>query len=235
MQAHFVYAVKVGTTPSSAITLDEGTSQVMQLRLDQPIIVQSGDPHVVISIVSDDPARVSVSSSPISFGVNEWFVVKTFTLSVIDNNTYDTPDSVVVHLTVASGSQYYDGFTNTVTVQINEDDPYVSPPSTNHTGSQRMLRSIWQIVYPAKESNKIDAPHQFFRLGMTDKNIKDIQVYLNTHGYPVSLSGAGSLGNETLYFGPRTKTAVMLFQEAQGIISDGIVGPLTMSAMVPLY
>jgi hypothetical protein len=62
---------------------------------------------------------------------------------------------------------------------------------------------------------------------MNDPDVKELQKYLNTHGFPVSLVGAGSLNNETNLFGPKTKSAVILFQKSKGLVLDGIVGPMT--------
>ena len=66
---------------------------------------------------------------------------------------------------------------------------------------------------------------------MTGDDVKSLQVYLNTHGYPVSTSGLGSTGKETSYFGPATKKAVILFQNANKLTADGIVGAMTRGKM----
>lgn len=52
------------------------------------------------------------------------------------------------------------------------------------------------------------------RFGDTSDEVARLQHFLNTHGFAVSLSGPGSLGNETRYFGAMTKTALARFQEA---------------------
>ncbi|MDE2041170.1 MAG: right-handed parallel beta-helix repeat-containing protein [Patescibacteria group bacterium] len=51
------------------------------------------------------------------------------------------------------------------------------------------------------------------RFGMSGTDVRNLQIFLNAHGYQVSLSGAGSPGNETAYFGPATLRAVVKFQE----------------------
>lgn len=62
--------------------------------------------------------------------------------------------------------------------------------------------------------------------GVTSADVKLIQTYLNTHGYPVT-----EVGKETPYFGPKTKAAVIKFQKAKGLIGDAIVGPKTAAMM----
>jgi hypothetical protein len=52
------------------------------------------------------------------------------------------------------------------------------------------------------------------RQGMTGQDIKRLQIFLNSQGFTVSKTGAGSLNKETTYFGPATKAALMKFQEA---------------------
>lgn len=47
---------------------------------------------------------------------------------------------------------------------------------------------------------------------MTDSDVLELQKYLNDTGFVLSISGAGSPGNETTYFGPRTQNALIEFQ-----------------------
>jgi len=75
------------------------------------------------------------------------------------------------------------------------------------------------------------------RLGMTDTDVKRIQIFLNTQGFTVAQKGAGSPGRETNYFGQATRAALMRFQQAhkketldpQGLKSPtGLFGMYTM-------
>ncbi len=69
-------------------------------------------------------------------------------------------------------------------------------------------------------------------LTMRDLEVITLQQYLNTHGYPVAPSGAGSVGHETSYFGPATKAAVKKFQAANGITPvSGIVATKTRAVL----
>ncbi len=70
---------------------------------------------------------------------------------------------------------------------------------------------------------------QTLSLGKTSSEVKNLQIVLNmSPDTQVSASGAGSPGNESMYFGAKTKAAVIKFQAKNNISPrSGIVGPLT--------
>ena len=55
---------------------------------------------------------------------------------------------------------------------------------------------------------------RFLKTGSQGDDVKELQMFLNSNGFTVATSGAGSLGNETIYFGKALKSALVRFQEA---------------------
>ena len=69
-------------------------------------------------------------------------------------------------------------------------------------------------------------------LGSLGSEVKALQEFLNSHGYTIATSGAGSAGNETTKFGALTKAALIKYQKAKGITpAVGYFGPKTRAAV----
>lgn len=83
-----------------------------------------------------------------------------------------------------------------------------------------LVDSLDKVVLPKFERD--------LALGMSGPDVAALQRYLNAHGYQVGLSGAGSPGRETNYFGSLTRAAVSRLQQANGIRpTAGYFGPIT--------
>ena len=68
--------------------------------------------------------------------------------------------------------------------------------------------------------------------GSTGEEVRQLQIFLNTHGFPIAKSGNGSPGQESTYFGHATKAALTRFQASNGIPATGYFGSLTMQALL---
>ena len=97
---------------------------------------------------------------------------------------------------------------------------------TTSSGSTPYVISQFQIQQqggPTIPSATILNIIRTLKQGMTGEDVKALQDYLNAHGY--------NCGTADGDFGPKTKVAVILFQKANGLDPDGIVGPLTREYM----
>jgi murein L,D-transpeptidase YcbB/YkuD len=97
------------------------------------------------------------------------------------------------------------------------------------------LQAQIQALQSARNQNIPTPPSYSFTSGFgpgsRGEQVRQLQIYLNTHGFPVSSSGLGSLGNETSFFGPATSRALMLFQKSFGLDPVPWVGPATRAAL----
>lgn len=64
----------------------------------------------------------------------------------------------------------------------------------------------------------VTSPSDSVKLGDSGKGVEQIQYALKANGYNVVIDGT---------FGPQTDTAVRAFQKKNGLLQDGIVGPIT--------
>ncbi len=65
-------------------------------------------------------------------------------------------------------------------------------------------------------------------VGSTGNDVKALQQFLNSNGAQVAATGAGSPGNESTYFGPKTRAALAVYQASVGISpAIGFFGSIT--------
>ena len=71
--------------------------------------------------------------------------------------------------------------------------------------------------------------------GKSGEDVRALQQFLNRNGYVVASTGPGSRGQETAYFGPATRAAVVKYQLARSISpAVGYVGVLTRASFALL-
>lgn len=102
----------------------------------------------------------------------------------------------------------------------------VAGAGTSQTNSSTAIPSV---------APSLSIPSRDLEFGMRNEDTRALQKLLNAYGFTVA-SGVdstgsprgGSLGQETTYFGPATRSALVRFQEAHDIIpARGYFGPIT--------
>jgi peptidoglycan hydrolase-like protein with peptidoglycan-binding domain len=144
-------------------------------------------------------------------------------------------------LGISPADGYY-GYATRALVEAGISTTPVTPVTTNTTDAGCLPGNNFSITTGRSCSSAAagaSASASFSRnlaVGMTGSDVKALQVWLNTHGYVLALSGPGSLGNETTTFGALTRTALAKFQAQVGISpAIGYFGPITRSYLSTHY
>lgn len=80
-------------------------------------------------------------------------------------------------------------------------------------------------------SSPLSLAHVFTRnlyFGLAGNDVKQLQIFLNLHGFTVAQAGAGSKGHETTFYGPATEAAIKRFQQTYAkeiLYSNGFTRP----------
>lgn len=119
------YAVSRISASPSLFTLDEGgSSQVVTITLDEPIISDSGTPYVTLNFTSSDSSATNITPSTLNFTSSDWYVPQQITIDAPNNDVYGSSEDVTVSTVAESNSEYYSGFTLDIPVTVD----YLSPP-----------------------------------------------------------------------------------------------------------
>lgn len=159
---------------------------------------------------------LSITISNISCGSHTWSIRAT-------DNAQNTTDSNTSNFTVPCSISSSGGGGNGLT--------FVSPAILASTTMSLPFCPKGYICTPkpALVVNKIFTKN--LRLGMTDPDVKDLQVLLNSLNFTVADFGYGSSGQETDYFGQLTKNALVRYQKEKNIPGTGFFGPLTRASV----
>ena len=111
---------------------------------------------------------------------------------------------------------------------------YSNQPRIISSGSYSVSRNktINPFVLNDNPIKPIEVIIRNLKIGMIGEDVRSLQKLLNKNGFFVSSNGAGSFGQETNYFGPKTQKALSNYQKQNKISpTAGYFGPITRSQM----
>jgi len=125
--------------------------------------------------------------------------------------------------------------TNEISTTYSSDTTFTTsecPSSVSGSKSSKSKNMVTKITPEVvlkpevKKTNSTFSRH--LKTGDTGQDVLELQKFLNSNGYIVSTTGAGSPGMETTYFGSKTRAALVSYQEKNNIYpSVGYFGDIT--------
>lgn len=122
-----------------------------------------------------------------------------------------------------------------MSVGISPASGYYGPVTRSFIAAHPLVASASSVPSSSGTSgNIVNLSRDLFE-GKSGDDVRALQKVLNANGFTVAITGLGSPGNETNYFGPATRAAVIKYQIAHGITpSAGYVGPITRAVLASL-
>jgi ELWxxDGT repeat protein len=132
------------------------------------------------------------------------------------------------------GGELYSLLVGTETLTPTPTVPQTAGPTRGSSGSS-IPQSLQQVqtksivsTTPTQTPKVFSVMTRNLKVGQSGNDVKSLQVFLNTNGFPIALTGVGSANKETGLFGGLTRKALIKFQKANGIKpASGNFGPLT--------
>jgi hypothetical protein len=252
-------ALALGTTYHFLITAADTSGNIStttDLTLMTNVAPDVTPPNILSLVATTTDTSVSISfdtdelaTSSVRFGTSTSYGTTLITSPAMNHHTYSFTG-------LSSSTTYYymvtvtDTSGNTATTSPQTATTQATPTNTNKSfNNYTTSTNSLTVVPPASYSGGRSASSRIQNLisisvfvssfsrdltsGKTGSDVKSLQQYLNAKGFIVAISGAGSPGNETTYFGPATKAALIKFQKAMGISpTSGYFGPITRGMIV---
>lgn len=119
------------------------------------------------------------------------------------------------YYTFPSITGYFGGITKTAVAAFQKANGIEPLGGVGPQTQAKLLALSSSTSVPASSSTSSSPTFtRDLHLGSVGEDVRALQQYLNTHGFVVAPTGAGSAGSETTYFGLATQAALIKFQEA---------------------
>jgi hypothetical protein len=229
--------VPVITVETSSVGVSEGETAAVRVTLN----TSSSNPITVHYATTQEAATAGTDYTTASgtLTITAGQTSGTISIATIEDSDVESDETFLLTLTNPSGA--FLGSSTTSTVTITNDDtapaPTVSPNSgggggggggwyspspvvaSTTTDIYALIKSLLAEVAELERKLRIARGtsavpfSRTLREGMEGEDVRELQKYLNSHGYLIAKIGDGSPGNETTYFGRATKAALVRLQE----------------------
>lgn len=128
-----VHGVNLVTLTSTGSTLAETQSIAVQVKLEEPLFAPGIDPaYFHLNLTASDPSRVAISSNPVDYTSTDWYTIKNFTVTALDDGVHNTSNNVTISYLVDSNSELYNQFSGGFVLSITDINPAptVTPDQT---------------------------------------------------------------------------------------------------------
>jgi hypothetical protein len=206
----------------------------------------------ILTEVTAIPSQITTESATYSFSISS-DVAGSYVFETCSTTPHlDESAHMIVFSGLQVGQTYECGIHYTVSDSLHSNTLHIGPFSVvtptvvnTHRGNSyavmgsitpqlstpvTLLQTQTQPILPKASSGALFIKD--LKKGMTDPEVQKLQVFLNTHGFLVSLSGIGSPGKESSFFGTKTFLAVIQYQKAHTIFpQSGYVGLLSKASI----
>lgn len=208
------------TTPDYTFTTDEaGTITYGGSCSSATTAATLGSNTITFSTLTPGTySNCTITVTDTALNASNILAVTSFTISAPASESTPTPtqgaSAVSFPILSSAEIQRIFGTNKSNNINISNNNPLVPNPVDLET-------SMVKVTYVFARN---------LQQNMRGEDVRQLQIFLNTHGFPVSKISIGSRGNETTYFGPATRLALVQFQRANKINpAVGFLGPVTRS------
>jgi hypothetical protein len=147
----------ISSTPST-LTLQEGNSTTTTIALDEPIICPGSPCQVSLTFSSSDPSLVTFSPSTLTWLSTDWTQTRTLSISALADQTYKGNQSISVSATAVSASEFYSGFTLSVsvsTIEIDRSPAEIAAEAARVAAEAARVAAVADAARKAKEQKEL--------------------------------------------------------------------------------
>lgn len=222
--------LSVAGSPSSAVTKVGTIVFDVKAIIDSSTVLDSFDAPVTITYTYTDADIAGLDESSLTlyhYHNSAWTELDSCTVTANTNTiSCTTPNFSIFSLYGQALSTATRGRSAGIGMVFGCKDPKAT--NYNYFSASRPALCVYAQTVAASASVPVIGFMRDLQTGSVGTDVKDLQRFLNTHGFILAANGPGSPGQETTTFGMLTRQALSRFQEANKIApTKGYFGPIT--------